>query len=283
MGLASTKTKTLRLGQINFINCLPVNFALQKQNNILSNFDLEIFSSVPTELNTKLRKGELDIAPISSFEYLKNKDQYEILDGISISSKKEADSVLLCIKGPVGDLYLARKIYLTHKSASSVNLLRIILVKKYGYHFHEGKFFNANGEELEFVNFKENPQDAHIKLLIGDEALLEDKSAFENILDLGQEWHDLSYGLPMVFGLWTINKDSILFEDRASLSELLVQLKTQGLSELYPDLIIEAFRVTGLPKTVLDRYFNNLDYNFGDKHKLSLSLFEKYLLELGLI
>lgn len=257
--------QTISLGQINFINCLPVNLPLQKLG-LGENVDYEILNTVPAVLNQKLNSGELDIAPISSYEYLSNQDKYKYLDGISISSKIEADSVLFFC-----DLEFWQKpkklVHITDKSATSVNLLKVL--------FKE--FYKFDLDEIEFVKFSENARyDA--KLLIGDEAMKEDKTGYEEVIDLGAKWYEFT-GLPMVFGLWTVNKSSNLFQDPDLfdlINKRILELRDRGLNEFLPDVIIEAFRETGLSKTVLRKYFNNLDYSFTDKHKESLALFESF-------
>ncbi len=257
---------TLKVGQINFINCLPINLPLAKLG-LGDKIEYEIFNSVPAVLNQKLSLGELDIAPISSYEYLQNKEKYQYLDGISISSKIEADSVLFFC-----DLDFWQKekkiIHVTNKSATSVNLLKVLLKELYKFDL----------SQIRFEIFDEDERyDA--KLLIGDEALQKDKSQYEEVIDLGAKWHELT-GLPMVFGLWTVNKNSELFKSPELfnfVNQRFLELRDMGFNEFYPDMIIEAYKETGLSRTLLKNYFKNLDYGFTDKHKKSLELFESYL------
>jgi chorismate dehydratase len=259
----------IKVGQINFINCLPVNLPLDRLG-LGNEIEYQVFDSVPSVLNQKLSLGELDIAPISSFEYLSNKDKYQYLDGISISSKIEADSVLFFCNL---DFWAKENkvIHLTNKSATSVNLLKVLLKELY----------KLNLDEIEFKVFDEN-HNYDAKLLIGDEALKEDKSCYEEVLDLGAKWHELT-GLPMVFGLWTVNKESMIYKDPKlfkTINEKFLELRDIGLNQFYPDLIIEAFKETGLNRTILKKYFNNLDYHLEDSHIKSLSIYKDFCLQL---
>lgn len=274
-------TKVLRLGEISFINCLPINYALSRCD--ARPFPIERVNSFPADLNQKLRNLELDLAPISSFEYLKNQDRYQLLDDISISSTQDADSVLLFIKGASGDLFMTKNIFVTNKSASSVNLLKIILVKKYGYNYRDNAFYNSKGDLVSFTSFDQNSSQMNIKLLIGDEALVENSQVheYETVLDLGREWYEISGGLSMVFGVWALNRESNL--NQYELSAFFSRLKESGLNEYLPDVIVEAYKQTGLAKSVLMKYFNDLNYDFTEKHQASLDLFEKCLRELELI
>ncbi len=263
-------SNTIKLGQISFINCLPINYSLSKHLEAKTLFlgdstpSFEIFEGVPAELNRKLYAGELDLAPISCFEYLSHKSHYELLANISVSSLVEADSVFFFSKFPIEEL---KEINITAKSATAVSLLKVLLVKKYGLKL----------EKLKFNVFKIN-ENFDNKLLIGDEAML-DAGIYPVKLDLGKEWHELT-GLPMVFGLWAFNKD---FELAASFAKFFMQIKEDAFNRYLPDAIIEAYKKTGLPKARLVSYFEHLNYDLTDKHLESILKFEGFLKELGLI
>lgn len=277
----SLMSKTIKLGQINFINCLPVNLVIarsetmkQSQWGIASpptearndDYQIQITEGYPAQLNQLLRDGEIDLAPLSSFEYLSNPDKYTILDGISISSKVQADSVLLFAKD-IDSISRSKEIYLTNKSASSVNLLKIILQER----------FKIDISTINFKVFERDSADYAVKLLIGDEALKEAMlQNYSYVLDLGTAWYELT-DLPMVFALWCFNKNSPALAYYDEIQNLILQARDIGLNDLLPDVIVEAYRQTGLPKTKLKEYFSNLDYNFTERHKESLNLFTSFI------
>lgn len=240
-----------RLGQISFINTLPIDYPL------LLNYSFDdLIQSYPSKLNHLLKEKYLDLAPISSFEYLCNKDNYSIIDNLSISSKTQADSVIFV----TNDLENLSTIYLTNKSATSVALLKIILKKNY----------SVNLDKINFVNFADNANYPN-KLLIGDEALKLPQNQFKYRLDLGEEWYKLTQ-LPMVFALWSFYKNTNV----SNLERILLESKDLGLGKNFPDVIVEAFKLTGLSKIKLSEYFSHLDYDFKEKHKESLRIFEAY-------
>ncbi len=251
----------IKLGQINFINCLPINLPFADDENEV----FEIVQGHPTQINELLRSGEIDLAPISSYEYLSNTDKYEVLEGISISSKTQADSVLVFANSEE-EIKNAKEIFITDKSATSVNLLKIILEKK----------FSRDLKDIKFTNFTKNSTEYPVKLLIGDEALKEaQQNSYKYVLDLGTAWYELTK-LPMVFALWCFNKDSLALEHYNEIQTLILAARDFGLSEALPDVIVEAYKQTGLPKAKLTQYFNNLDYNFTKDHQQSLKLFGRY-------
>ncbi len=259
--------QNIRLGQIDFINCLPFNYALAKLLKqagsksaplFLRLHSFELTKAAPARLNEMLYRGDLDIAPISSIEYLRHREQYHLLDDIAISSRCEADSVLFLSSLPLADL---KEVYVTDKSATSVALLRIILQEKYGL---SGLNFIVAGDLADKPN----------KLLIGDEALVVVRDNYSVVLDLGREWHEFTGGLPMVFGVWAYRKD---FSMQASLRRMFTQLKVDGLGIYFNEVIAEAARITGLSVERVKEYFGRLDYGFSEEHECSLALFEKYL------
>jgi len=263
----------IKLGQINFINCLPVNLPLQIYlNSTNPELEFRVTEGVPSALNLALRTNQIDIAPISSYEYLSNKNLYEIVPGLSISSFRQADSVILFLKKNL-EINQLQEIFLTNKSASSVNLLKILLKD----------FWGMNLDAIKFIHFDEDPGDCLAKLLIGDEALKQNIFCTDfTAIDLGSAWYEYS-GLPMVFGLWTFNKQSICLPTKDSIIKLLNSCRDQGLNALLPDVIVEAYRLTGLPKKSLASYFQNLNYDFNSAHQAGLSHYETKLREFNLI
>ncbi len=257
----------IRLGQIDFINCLPFNYALAKLLKqagsksaplFLRLHSFELTKAAPARLNEMLFRGELDIAPISSIEYLHHREQYHLLDDIAISSRCEADSVLFLSTVELASL---SDVYVTDKSATSVALLRVILQEKYGL---SGLNFIVTGDLADKPN----------KLLIGDEALIASRDGYQAVLDLGKEWNEFTGGLPMVFGVWAYRKD---FTMQASLRRMFTQLKVDGLGIYFNEVVAEAARVTGLSVERVKEYFGRLDYGFSEEHERSLALFEKSL------
>ena len=263
---ALLKRTTVNLGQISFINCAPINYPLAKklEKNPSLSEEFNIISSVPAEMNKALRAGDIDLAPISSYEYLTNKDKYELLGGLSISSKQEADSVLFFSNEKLEDI---KTVNVTDKSATSVALLKTLFKELYELPELDFKKFSSAEDHASFSN----------KLLIGDEALLEKPENYKYIYDLGLEWYKLTK-LPMVFGVWAYNKDSLLAVDSKlleSVKELLISSKEEGLGKYFPDLLIDLYSKTGISKKKLEAYFNHLDYSLEAQHLESLEKFEK--------
>src|SRR5437870_6675152 len=76
----------------------------------------------PSALCQRLAAGELDIALVSSFEFLRN-PIYRIVDDVSISSDGPVYSVVVAHRGEMSEI---KEIELDPASESSVNLLRCL-------------------------------------------------------------------------------------------------------------------------------------------------------------
>jgi chorismate dehydratase len=107
-------------------------------------------------------------------------------------------SVLLFSRTPINKLD-GKKIYLTCQSATSINLLHVIL-----------EHFSGMRPEYETGNFDSFDADANISayLAIGDEALrLRDMETGLHMYDLAEIWIRET-GLPFVFAVWAVRKKS---------------------------------------------------------------------------
>ena len=106
----------IRLGRISYVNMAPIFFRLEAE--------VEEVAGVPTELNTLLLAGELDLAPISSIEYARNAERLRILPRLCVSSEGAVDSIQLVSRRPLSEV---RNVAVTPESATSAVLVRVLL------------------------------------------------------------------------------------------------------------------------------------------------------------
>ena len=168
---------SLRIGRIAYLNVAPYFHYLTEQG-----FKGEIAAGVPSELNRMLAEGTIDACPSSSYEYGLRADDYLLLPGHSISSIGPVHSVLLFTQGPLNDLS-GQEIAITGESATSINLLKILL--KEFYRIGE-VFFKVPDRTVEACL-----QDGQSVLLIGDRALEAARNCPPGvqITDLGALWY----------------------------------------------------------------------------------------------
>jgi len=263
--------KMLRIGEINYLNCTPLFTTLR------SNFqdsEYQFVTGSPSELNAKLRSGELDICPSSSIEYAQNPDLYLILPDLSISSKGPVRSVLLFSKLPIDSLD-GVSIGLTGESETSVILLKIILSLKYSFANSYYKV-KASGQNLS------SNHDA--LLLIGDKALSEaSKGNDGHVYDLGELWYEFT-GLPFVFALWLLREDAVSNSAAAAhlLHARLVSSKHIAL-ESFAAIAATLKQNIWTNSSFLIKYWNVISYDLTNEHIEGLKLFYRYAAECGFI
>ena len=105
--------QSLRIGCVKYLNARPLIYGWPS-NVVLDH---------PSALCAQLARGELDVALVSSFEFLRN-PIYRIVDGISISSDGPVYSVVLAHVGEINEI---EQIELDPAAETSGNLLRCLL------------------------------------------------------------------------------------------------------------------------------------------------------------
>jgi chorismate dehydratase len=251
-------------------------------------------------LNRMLRNGEIDLSPSSSIEYLRYKGGYVFIDGHSLSSKGPIKSIFLISRIPIERLE-GRKILTSSQSDTSVVLLDIILKKFYKVEC----FLESTDETLESLL---NKADAF--LCIGDDALKAKKTVNSNTPfltlpprggGLGKEWggiyvYDLgdlwfrNTGLPFVFALWIVRKDSS--QEKADLLKKFTHdlNKAKTLAIEHFDKIAHALKpllfnrhALLLTEKEILSYWKGISFDLKEEHKKGLELFRRYSEELGLL
>lgn len=260
----------LRIGQIDYANCTPLFHVLREQFPC-SNY--EFVTGVPAELNRKLLNGEVDVCPSSSIEYAYHPECYRILPQLSISSVGTVASVLLFSKVPVEKLD-GCKILLSAESATSVNLLKILLGRRFGC---------SCSFEVAQPGTTVTGDDSSAILLIGDSALRSTcgiSGLF--VYDLGEMWHSWT-GLPFVYALWLCRVEIAETVDLKILASQLIQAK-ELVPECLEQIAISSKESSWMGQERLLSYWrNNISYNFDERAQDGLVLYFTKCFESGLI
>jgi chorismate dehydratase len=262
----------LRIGRIAYANCSPLFHELQHRT---SPEDFEFISGVPSCLNALLAAGEIDVCPSSSIQYALHPELFLILPGLSISSIGAVGSVLLFSRQPIETLD-GETILLSSESATSVNLLRILMGIRFGFSCRFVVSEKALGKAL---------QDAPAMLLIGDTALgavLQETDLM--VYDLGELWYEWT-GLPFVFALWFCGRRVAAerSDEVTSLAGHLIASKVSACSKL-ETIAHSSSEAEWMGIERLVAYWrNNISYDLDERHLEGLKLFYRYCVELGLL
>ncbi|USB34766.1 menaquinone biosynthesis protein [Paenibacillus sp. YPG26] len=259
------------IGQIDYTNVWPVFHHFRPES--LSR-KVSMVTEVPAVLNRRMLEGSLDVSPISSFAYGIGHEKFLLLPDLSVSARSAVNSILLFSREPLEHVINGR-IALTNTSATSINLLKIIIEKAYG-----GKptYWNSEPDLASMM------RDSDAALLIGDHAI---RASWEPhgyiVTDLGEVWKRWS-GYGMTFAVWTVQRT---FAERHGdfLAEILNAFtlsKQKSLHDLEP-LIHRSVEEIGGSPVYWRHYFSNLCYDFLDEQRAGLALYFKYAYEMGLL
>ncbi len=266
---AAPEAPPIRLGYIDYLNCLPVYFGIEQGAVEL---DVTVKKGPPSALNRAFREGRLDVTPVSSIEYARHAADCVIIPGLSISADGRVASILLFHRRPLEELD-GRPVALTASSATSVVLTRIILELRYGVR----PAYRVAPPDLEAMLAEHDAA-----LLIGDDALLAAQAHPEiPHVDLGTEWKRLT-GHPMVYALWVARRE-LAEADPAALRRVvrLFQASQEYAWDHRPAMVAEAVARRGLPPDVVDGYFDLIRHEFGPRYRRGLVAFYEYARRLG--
>src|SRR6058998_1104286 len=178
----------LRIGCVKYLNARP----------LIRGWLGPVEFDHPSTLGKRLANGELDVALVSSFEFLRN-PIYRIVDDVSISSDGPVYSVVVAHRGEIAQI---EEIELDPASETSANLLSCLIAEL------------GLPPRLVRRSTAARPGTAELKtgrsarLLIGDQAVrFRQQYANEfSFWDLEEEWQK-PVGLPFVYALWLIRPE----------------------------------------------------------------------------
>ena len=233
----------LRIGCVKYLNARP----------LILGGPADVVLDHPSVLCAQLARGELDVALVSSFEFLRN-PIYRIVDGISISSDGPVYSVVVA---HVGEISAAEQIELDPAAETSGNLLRCLLSELK----LRPQFVETSTSSLAKVR---------ARLLIGDQAIrLRQQHGNEfQFWDLGENWQKL-VGLPFVYALWLLRPEVV---DPKSVADRLRALRNKNLADI--DNLIAAEKE--FDRGFCGRYYReHLRFSFGEREKKGLRTFQE--------
>jgi chorismate dehydratase len=251
--------KTPRFGCVKYLNARP----------LIHDWPGPVTFDYPSTLCAQLARGEIDIALVSSFEFLRN-PVYRIVDDVCIASDGPVYSVVLAHAGELSEI---EEIKLDPTSETSVNLLRCFLAER-GL---KPRVVPGSASCQPFVDGS-LPATPIACLLIGDHAICF-RQQHENefhFWDLGEAWKKL-IGLPFVYALWLIRPD---VADATTIARNLRALRDQNLRNI--DNLVS--QQTRFPPDFCRRYYReNLRFNFGEREKRGLRAFADLCARHGLL
>jgi len=236
---------SLRVGCVKYLNARP----------LVRGWEGNVEFDHPSALCERLAKGQLDVALVSSFEFLRN-PIYQIVDGVSISSDGPVYSVVVAHRGELSDI---EEIELDPASKTAVSLLRCLLAEL--------------GSTTRLTSCApENAGSSQARLIIGDQAISFRQTHADEFRfwDLGEQWTKLT-GLPFVYALWLIRPE---VADAKSIAQHLRGLRDENLADIRVIVSDAADNKQKITAEFLDRYYKqHLRFGFGTREKQGLQTF----------
>ena len=269
----------LRVGRIPYINCYPVYGAIDAG---VVKLDAELVTGVPSDLNSRMARGQLDVSVVSAIEYARASERYVLLPDLAISCDGPVRSVLLLSKVPAPELG-GKRVMLSRSSMTSVALLELLFANVW---HTRPEFAPGDAELSDVARFEDEPHDA--RLVIGDAALVlgtqsprphaPSPKPYQFVYDLGTEWKRWT-GLPFVFAVWVAQRTTSV--DRAlAVHATLMESRAWGLQHL-DQLAERAAQSSGVDTGACREYLSGLDYRLSYPHLAGLTNFFNRLVEVG--
>jgi chorismate dehydratase len=267
--------RPITIGRIDYANVWPIFDHFEDCLERSRAHNVNIMTGVPSVLNRALKSGDADLSAISSFAYGQLSEELVLLPDLSVSADGEVMSIFLFLKKPLEEV-LQGTITVTNTSATSVNLLRIIL---------HGRFQASPRYVTMEPNLDEMLQEADAALLIGDPAIRASWRSDHGceMLDVGRLWKEWT-GLGMTFAVLAVRESAVREapETVRAAAEALNESKRIALASL-DRLAAKAASAIGGDTRYWSRYFQCLKYGFGEREREGLALYFRYAYQLGLL
>jgi aminodeoxyfutalosine synthase len=243
------------IGKIPYLNSVPFYQYFEKRQ-------FKILPLSPRRMGVLSKAGQIEAGLFSLVDYLRQRDQLEMLN-FGIATRDQVKSVMLFSNYGWQDL-AGKSVGITDETATSVQLLRVLLEKKYGVRVRLRRMHSGVNDFTEY--------DA--VLLIGDEALRRNTTGlhgFELVYDLASEWYAWQQ-LPFVFAVWAV-KRSMSDEQKSELKTLLTTSLEKAEADFAAACALHAKRL-GLHIDKAVEYLEGFNYRIGERERRAMEVFE---------
>lgn len=246
------------IGKIPYLNSVPFYQYFEKRQ-------FKILPISPRRMGVLSEAGQIEAGLFSLVDYLKQRDQLEMLN-MGIATRDQVKSVMLFSNYGWQDL-AGKSIGITDETATSVQLLRVLLERKHGVRVRFRRLHSGVNDFSEYDAI----------LLIGDEALRRNKTGlhgFELVYDLASEWYAWQQ-LPFVFAVWAV-KRSMSDELKSELKTLIATSLEKAEADFGAVSLLHAKRL-GLYLDEAVEYLEGFNYRIGERERQAIEVFEHFM------
>ncbi len=260
----------LRCGRIAYTNVLPLYAAIDAG---VVEYPGSLHAAPPTSLNAMLVDGELDMGPMSAFEWAKHAGDFVLLPGACIGARAAVVSVVLVSAIPPS-LLDGKTVYVTDESATGRHLLRTLLERRYGV----APTYAVESRPLDRARAGEPA------LLIGDKAIdAVDALPPAHVYDLGKLWNEWT-GEGMVFAVWAARRDAFERDPSGVAGCMRALRNSHAWSQAHPERVVALAQRT-IPRKpgFYESYYGKLHFTFDAPAQRGLAAFCRELRAIGAI
>ena len=244
-----------RVSAVSYLNTSPLVWGMLHGPG-RDRFELEF--RLPADCADQLASGAADIGIVPSFEL--TRQDLEIIPGAGIACHGAVRSILLISSRPAARI---RSLALDSSSRTSVELVRVLLERRYGV----APKCVSHAPDLDAML-----RIADAALIIGDPALRIDPASQRwHVYDLGAEWVAMT-GLPMVFAVWAGRKGVVTPELVAAFQESC----RYGLDRMEEIVAAESTARGFAPELVRDYLTRHIVHELGPRDYQGMELFLEY-------
>ena len=263
--------RRLRISAISYLNTAPLMWDFEHEpgrTKLREQFDVTY--TIPSACAKALRDGTADIGIIPAAAYA-SIPGLVILPGVAIAARNAVRSILLVSNKPLDQV---KSVAMDTSSMTSVALCKVLLEKWLGGRREYSPMAPDLGTMLGACD---------AALLIGDPALLVDRSRYGTTLDLAEEWRRFT-GKPFVFAFWAVREDAAAnLKPGLDLAGIFQRSRDHGLEPANLENIVREWapRLKQNDRSVMSYLTENIHYSLDEACLEGLRLFYSYAEECG--
>jgi chorismate dehydratase len=250
----------IKIGALNFSNAFPLFHAIQEK--IIPN-DASIVWGGPVQINDMLSRGDVDIAMISSSDFLNNRYSYILLSDLGIAATEQVMSIRLFFKGTSPKLHKTT-IYVPSLSVTSSHLLKGLCT----YFWKVSPLFVEYTGTTRSLFDQDDPF-----LLIGDSCLEHCDGSSHSSIDMAQAWHDATRK-SFIFAVVATRNDAFQRTPHEVIQFHRLLEHSYRWAQNNIDVIVKrAALKTKCSEAFMQKYYSTIEYRLMSKHFHGLDYF----------
>lgn len=212
-----------------------------------------------------MREHKLDGAFLSPIDYARESSDYQIIPDVAVSSSSASNAVLLLFNR---GLHTISRIAVSPASTSEIVLATILL----------GELYDVRPQIIPTMGSAQTMLATADAALVTGNAVLDIPSGQSTVLDLVEEWNDLT-GLPYVHGFWCFHESTFSKEEM----EAIQRARDGGLRFLNATARSSLHGTSTQTPDILQEHRHDFSYTFTEQEQNGAAEFLQYAYYHGIL